>query len=88
MIPNSEYRKASPGDYSNGTESFHLRTTGNNNILIFKAITNIEYLEMKKGESISLLRDTVESLLNDEFNNYTLYPVSNESGSREMMYDY
>ena len=87
MISNSENRKASPGDYSNGTESFHLRVTGNNNIMIFKAITNIEYLEMKKGESISLLRETVESLLNDEFYNYILDPVSSELGSREMMYD-
>jgi len=71
MATNLSNRKVKPGIYSNGFETFSIRETDNNEIVVLNAITNISYFPLKKGESIQLRKGTVESLLNDEYITYS-----------------
>ena len=58
--------KVKPGIYSNGNESFRVDNTNKEDVMTFHAITDISYLPLKKGNTISLGKGTIESLINDE----------------------
>ena len=59
-------KKAKPGIYTNGTESFRIDYADKEEIMDFHAITTISYLPLKKGNTIQLRKGTIESLINDE----------------------
>jgi|GEM_PF-2674397 len=59
-------KKAKPGIYTNGTESFRIDNTDKEEIMSFYAITPITYLPLKEGNTILLSKGTIESLTNDE----------------------
>lgn len=59
-------KKAKPGIYTNGTESFRIDYIDKEEIMDFHAITTISYLPLKEGITISLRKGTIESLINDE----------------------
>lgn len=67
MATNLSYRKVKPGTYSNGFETFKIAETDKDEIIVFSAITSISYFPLKQGETLQLRKDTVESLLNDEY---------------------
>lgn len=71
MATNLSNRKVKPGIYSNGSETFSIGETDKDEIIDFNAVTSIMYFPLKKGETIKLRKDTVESLLNDEYIAYT-----------------
>lgn len=70
MATNLNNRKVKPGIYSNGIETFSIAETDKNEIIEFNAITSIAYFPLKEGEIIQLRKETVESLLNDEYITY------------------
>ena len=59
-------KKAKPGIYTNGTESFRIDNTDKEEIMSFYAITPITYLPLKEGNTIRLRKVTIESLINDD----------------------
>ena len=71
MATNLSNRKVKPGIYSNGFETFSISETDKDEIIEFNAVTSISYFRLKKGETIQLRKDTVESLLNDEYIAYS-----------------
>ena len=58
-------RKAIPGEYSDKKESFSLSETEDKNILNLKANTDFKFYDMKKGDSIPIKKDVIESELNN-----------------------
>ncbi|OFX87861.1 MAG: hypothetical protein A2W99_03760 [Bacteroidetes bacterium GWF2_33_16] len=63
-------KKIKDGIYSNDIESFEVEIQ--DNIANIRAITDFNFLDLKKGDVTQLNKDTVESFLNDElfdFNN-------------------
>ncbi len=67
MATNLSNRKAKPGIYSNGIETFRIQETDKEEIVVLSALTKIDYFPLKQGESINIRKETIESLLNDEY---------------------
>jgi hypothetical protein len=67
MATNLNNRKVKSGTYSNGFETFRIGETDRNEIIDFIAETSISYFRLKQGDTIQLRKETVESLLNDEY---------------------
>ncbi len=59
-------KKAEPGIYTNGLESFQIDKTDRDEVMTLHAITEVSYFPLKKGDTIPLNKGTIESLINDE----------------------
>ena len=59
-------KKAESGLYTNGHESFQIDKTEKDEIMTLHAITQVSYFPLKKGDTIPLNIETVESLINDK----------------------
>jgi len=59
-------KQAKAGIYTNGTESFRIDNTDNEEVMTLTSITTISYLPLKAGNTIPLTKGTIESLINDE----------------------
>ena len=70
MSTNLNNRKIKSGIYSNGVEIFRIDKTDSDDTISFHAISDISFFKLRKGESISLKKDTIESLLNDDLITY------------------
>lgn len=57
-------KKAIVGEYSHGNESFSLDNTENDTIMSLTANTNFKFLDMKKGDLISIEKNVIEAHLN------------------------
>jgi hypothetical protein len=70
MATNLNNRKLQSGIYSDGVETFRIDKTDDDDTISFHAISDISYFKLRKGESIPLRKDTIESLINDDLITY------------------